>query len=154
MRLPRWLLISLIAVSAVALVAVPAWWWTVIPRRTGQEFLDAFDTQDVDRANELLTNATCKIEWRSGTPSRYVQFTLESGHKLNMVNDSKLVPVKRDLRDLILGQQRITAKAGAAYTVAFSPDGRLLSRGPNPVVTFYATRKGVRSDSRESTARP
>src|SRR5438093_363244 len=97
MRIPRGLLVSLIVVTAVPLLVVPTWLWVEMPRQTGQAFLDAFESQQVDRANNLLTNATCKIEQWTGTPSRYVQFTLETGHKLNMVNNSELVAVKRNL---------------------------------------------------------
>lgn len=54
MELPRWLLVSLIAISAVALLALPAWLWVQMPRWTAQKFVAAIEARDVDRINELL----------------------------------------------------------------------------------------------------
>jgi hypothetical protein len=38
MRLPRWLVVSLLAVSVLAVPGAGAWWWVTWPERTANQF--------------------------------------------------------------------------------------------------------------------
>jgi hypothetical protein len=60
MRIPRWLLVVLIAVSALALLAFPAWLWIEMPRWTAANFAAAIEARDVDRANGLLVDGSMR----------------------------------------------------------------------------------------------
>jgi hypothetical protein len=62
MKLPRWLLVILLVASAVALVAVPAWLWVEMPRRTATRFMSAIEAGDAERMNELLAGSVCMID--------------------------------------------------------------------------------------------
>lgn len=61
MKLRRWLMLSLIAVSSVALLAVPAWLWVEKPRRTARAFIVALQASDEGRVNALLTSGVCYV---------------------------------------------------------------------------------------------
>src|SRR5262245_44948748 len=98
MRLPRWLLVSLIAVSAVALVAVPAWLWVEVPLRTAKQFIAAIEASDVDTVNRLLSNAKCEIT-ESG---HYLRFVLRDEGQFYLRPQATLVP--RAAYDVIVGR--------------------------------------------------
>jgi hypothetical protein len=108
MRLPRWLLVTLIAVSGVALVAVPVWLWVEMPHRTAVRFIGAFESHDIVTANELLTDSSCTLE--TTTDSSGMTFAQLGGKQSFTLLKVRIVPVRRDLRELILGQQRLVAQ--------------------------------------------
>src|SRR5262249_4057286 len=70
MKLPRWLLISLIAASAVALLAVPVWLWVEMPRWTAEKFVAAIAAGDAETANRMLDNA--KVEFRANRVPEFI----------------------------------------------------------------------------------
>ena len=123
MRNPRWLLMFLIAVSAVALVVVPAWLWVEIPRWTAKKFIAAIEARDEVRANAIVTD-TLVILVASKPP-------VDIDRGLNISN-SKLVPVTRTVNDLIIGQKRMIVKTKNDHEIG---------------VTFLASWKGVTTDS-------
>src|SRR5262245_30663657 len=45
MRLPRWLVLSLLGTSALTLVLTTLWWWSTWPERTAREFIAAIEQQ-------------------------------------------------------------------------------------------------------------
>jgi hypothetical protein len=48
MKLPRWLLWSLLSISVVAALAAAGWWWVTWPERTAREFIELLFI-DIDR---------------------------------------------------------------------------------------------------------
>jgi len=77
MRLPRWVVVSLIAASVVALVAVPAWLWVEMPRRTAMKFAAIIDSNDATAANQLMINVRCARTWNG-------QWSLTVTHRDNI----------------------------------------------------------------------
>jgi hypothetical protein len=111
-RIPRWLLVSLIGLSAIALVAVPAWLWVEMPRRTAAKFVAAVQANDLDRANKLLADATCDFHtYEDYKP--FVGFTFSTkafGKLVVSLSDAKIVPVPRSFRDLLFGEQLLVIR--------------------------------------------
>jgi hypothetical protein len=54
MRIPRWLLVILIAVSAGAALVASGWWWVTWPERTAREFVAFLSEGNLDAANRML----------------------------------------------------------------------------------------------------
>jgi hypothetical protein len=102
MHLPRWLLVSLIAVSGVALVAVPAWLWVEMPRRTAERFVAAAKTRDTDTLTELLGACECDGSGR-------LRIKLNNGETIEFGETGYYV-VPRSLAEMLLGRQSILEK--------------------------------------------
>jgi hypothetical protein len=115
MKLPRWLLVSLIGLSAVALLVMPTWLWVETPRWTAQKFVAAIESHNVGTANELLTDAACGFreirELREAAPpTKYVRLEdFQNRSEVNFVG-VRIVPIRRDFRDLTLGRQRMVVE--------------------------------------------
>jgi hypothetical protein len=108
MRLPRWLLVSLITVSAVAMLAVPAWLWVEMPRWTAMAFRDAFEAGDSDRVNELFANAGCTAVG----PSQ-LEMSFRRGPTLFYANP-RISLLDRGFEDVICGRQAMSMDYGWA----------------------------------------
>src|SRR5262245_60481821 len=50
MRLPRWLVVSLLTVSVLALPGAAAWWWVSWPDRTARQFVERMTSDQNDRS--------------------------------------------------------------------------------------------------------
>src|SRR5262245_24296917 len=103
MRLPRWLLVTLLTMSALAALAVAAWLWIAMPRRTAERFVAAIDAGNEDEAKSLLTNAECRIGSAAAT------FHWSAHHSDNSCSISTPASqmLSRDLRDIVFGHQRL-----------------------------------------------
>lgn len=55
MKLPRWLVISMLSVSVLAVPGAAAWWWVNWPDQTAREFIALIHEQRENEANELLS---------------------------------------------------------------------------------------------------
>jgi hypothetical protein len=98
MRFPRWVLVTLIVVSVAVLLAVPAWIWIDMPRRMAARLVTAIETDDFEEANELVTGATFL--------SMSIEPIIPPTHTIN-IEYLNLVVAPRNLRELILGHQRL-----------------------------------------------
>src|SRR5262245_18233886 len=79
MRLPRWLVVSLLSASVFVVLGAGAWWWVTWPERTINRFLNAAKSGDIDawrslQGDEVLLTLdqnyspqdfTVAISWRS-----------------------------------------------------------------------------------------
>jgi hypothetical protein len=111
MRLPRWLVVALIAVSAVALLAVPAWLWVEMPRRTARAFIAAVQASDEDRVNALLTNGVC---YDMETDEHLLRIDPPYGPAVRFVPSRCHISMdRRTASDIITGQQSIAVDTGA-----------------------------------------
>jgi hypothetical protein len=105
MRLPRWLLVSLIGMSAVALVVLPAWIWIEMPRRTARAFIAAVQAGDEDRVNAILTSGVC---YDMGTDDHLLRIDPPYGpSELFVPSRCHISTEKRTVSDIIKGQQLI-----------------------------------------------
>jgi hypothetical protein len=60
MKLPRWLVVSLLSASTIAVLGACAWWWVTWPDRTLQKFVAFMQIQDFDEVNALMQ---CPARW-------------------------------------------------------------------------------------------
>ena len=54
MKLPKWLVATLIAVSVLAPAIIIGWWWITWPDRTLREFIELVDQGKLDQADDLM----------------------------------------------------------------------------------------------------
>jgi hypothetical protein len=120
----RRLLVSLIVVSLVALVLMPALIWVSRPERTASALLFAFNDGDIDAFNSLVVDLDFVLDPHG--PTYVDEQTINIGH-------ARLVPVARKFHDYLAGVQRL----------------RLLypSRDDEVGVTFIAGPESVSTDA-------
>jgi hypothetical protein len=53
MKLPRWLVVTLLSASVLAVLGAGAWWWVTWPARTVNEFFLAMSEERYDDAQRL-----------------------------------------------------------------------------------------------------
>jgi hypothetical protein len=78
MRLPRWLVLSLLSASVLAVattLVAGVWWWSTAPERTARRFAALLANQDLDAANEMLSQGPSgeyrESGWLVGNPDNY-----------------------------------------------------------------------------------
>ena len=54
MKLPRWLVITLLSISALAILSVPIWWYVRWPERTAHEFADLLAQGRFEEAKKMI----------------------------------------------------------------------------------------------------
>jgi hypothetical protein len=104
MRIPRWLVMSLIGVSVVAPVAFLAWLWIDMPRRTAVAFAEATNNRNAVRTNQLLVNARCELPSKS--ESTILRFRIRTGGTW-IFSDVQMRLAKRELWDVLRGNHPI-----------------------------------------------
>src|SRR5262245_56178735 len=57
MKLPRWLVVTLLSASLVAMLAYGAWWWVTWPERTMNRFVEAARASDVNEWRRLQSDS-------------------------------------------------------------------------------------------------
>src|SRR5262245_58623028 len=62
MRPPRWLLVTLLTASVLAVLGAGAWWWATWPERTAKEFVDAVNVEELERAESVLTQESIPLD--------------------------------------------------------------------------------------------
>jgi hypothetical protein len=60
MRIPRWLVVTLLSASVLAVLGAGAWWWITWPERTARKFVAFVIVQNADGVFEI--NASDKFE--------------------------------------------------------------------------------------------
>jgi hypothetical protein len=58
MKLPRWLVISMLSSSVLAVLAAAGWWWVTWPERTAREFVDLLGSGRRDNARRMFHDGT------------------------------------------------------------------------------------------------
>src|SRR5262245_32919101 len=59
MRVPRWLLATMLCVSVLVTLGLGGWWWVVWPERTASEFFDCVERGHTDEATGMLAIHRC-----------------------------------------------------------------------------------------------
>lgn len=54
MKLPRWLVVCMLSISALSVLGAAGWWWVTWPERTARRFVDSIVAQRVDAANKMM----------------------------------------------------------------------------------------------------
>ena len=55
MKLPRWLVIGMLASSVLLVLAAAGWWWVTWPQRTARGFVELIAAKQWDEARRMLT---------------------------------------------------------------------------------------------------
>jgi hypothetical protein len=104
MRLPRWLVVSLLTTSVFTVVGAGAWWWLTWPERAAREFQSLLAQRKWDDASAMLLYAGVDyppdtvMAWLAG--SNQDELTLEP-------QPWTLTDVCRGRRQFKLGQKRV-----------------------------------------------
>ena len=79
MKLPRWLVVSMLGVSVLAVVAAAGWWWITWPQRTIREFSESIVRGKFEQTNPMLVGATWEVGTDGGSPTLEVVYKDGSG---------------------------------------------------------------------------
>jgi hypothetical protein len=101
MTLPRWLVVSLMTVSALATLAAGAWWWVTWPERTASQFCELVHDLRFDDASRMCsTNLIPVLDSCARNPDGWdVHADMHS---------------TRILRDVLLGRHRTDLFVGTS----------------------------------------
>jgi hypothetical protein len=88
MKLPRWLIVSMLTASALALLGAGAWWWVTWPERTAVAFVHLMCDERFEEARSIAH--------------------IEESFFRPMLgwNAARIVRVPRSVPDVILGRQQ------------------------------------------------
>src|SRR5262245_47702773 len=95
MKLPRWLVVTMLATSTLALLAFAGWWWVTWPERTFAKFKSLIAAGKFDEANALVTN-----------PDHVVNYARFSGKVLQGAIDDLFVAESQSPTDVLTGERR------------------------------------------------
>jgi hypothetical protein len=104
MRLPRWLVVSLLSVSMVAVLSAGTWWWVTWPDRTARKF------------TTLMADGNWKETMRM-TDREKIQYLVLADEFQIKWDDENLLSASRNVIDVLLARQsfRIPANEGQAF---------------------------------------
>jgi 4-amino-4-deoxy-L-arabinose transferase-like glycosyltransferase len=98
MRLPRWLVVSLLAVSVLAVLGACAWWYVTWPERTFTTFKSKVEAGKFSEANALVTN-----------PDRVVNYARFQGSQWAGVPgnlDTAFIAERPSLTNVVMSERR------------------------------------------------
>lgn len=96
MKLPRWLVVSLLTLSVFALSSAGAWWWVTWPVRTAREFVTLVENLEWELANDMVTpDAQKNAHW-----IEYERVDTEDLWSIGL-----LFPNQRSLTDILCARQ-------------------------------------------------
>jgi hypothetical protein len=113
LRLPRWLVVSLLAASVLAVLGYGAWWWVTWPERTGREHFELLQQGRFAVAAKMLNPPASYVETiehesdnEHMAPGEYWQLAMKTAKFEG--------GLKRTVLDIILGRQDVlmTHEAG------------------------------------------
>jgi hypothetical protein len=61
MKLPQWLVVSLLSASVLAVLGAGVWWWVTWPERTARHFIELINTEDLAGARRKLTSESTPL---------------------------------------------------------------------------------------------
>jgi hypothetical protein len=116
MRLPRWLIVSLLTVSALAVLSTGMWWWVTWPERTAREFVELVRLAQFDEAERVAP-------FLRGPGSTFARDELLVHRPRARINQS------RSLSDIILGRLRFKFLYGEDLAEGYFTYGYEVERG-------------------------
>jgi hypothetical protein len=115
MRMPRWLLVSLLLASVLGIFGAGAWWWTIWPEQTVRSFAELTAAADLRGANELCPTfraeacTVCHSVRIENMPSADPPFDPGSSlaflWQLQRSNQSPVQPLRQPVSDRLFGRQ-------------------------------------------------
>src|SRR5262245_19208951 len=81
MKLPRCPVVSLLSVSVLAVLAVPAWWWITWPERTALEFAKIVVARRIEETSHIVPGNSFRDELRLRYEQDAAFTTLEYGSR-------------------------------------------------------------------------
>ena len=118
MKLPRWLVIGMLASSVLAVLAAVGWWWVTWPERTAREFVELLAAKELDEARRMLVAPPPE----NPRPGLIILVAAAANW-----NPQKVQPKRRSLLDIFAARQSFYATEGWFYWVE---RGKICS-GPN-----------------------
>jgi hypothetical protein len=110
MRIPRWLVISMLNTSLLAVLAAAGWWWVTWPDRTARQFVELIAAGNLEQAQSMM-----------GPPETIVLFPPR--------NWSEVEPESRSVTDLLSGTRKFRTSNPAPFTFTVQR-GRIVERWP------------------------
>jgi hypothetical protein len=92
MKLSRWLVVTLLTLSALSVLGAAAWWWVTWPERTAREFIRSIASHDEATWKAMIgPNETSHLFWlvRTHTPQDW----------------RSVEPASRSLTDVVMGRR-------------------------------------------------
>jgi hypothetical protein len=125
MKLPRWLLWTMLTCSVVSALAAAGWWWVTWPDRTVRRFLD-----DSSYRNSIVESPGYLSQFPSldrGMISHWTLALVDDYHQ-----NHRLKPLPRTLLDMIMARQafEIFEVNGHMYCIGAEGDALLLDLRP------------------------
>jgi hypothetical protein len=102
MKMPRWLVIGLLAASAFLLLATAGWWWVTWPQRTAREFVDCMARGGIDDAM-IMMGKTLRADFAVDRQGGYADYCHEWQRRCANMPDVLLW--NRDWSDVVRGCQ-------------------------------------------------
>src|SRR5262245_3647686 len=97
MKLPRWLLMTMLLSSVVSALALGGWWWVTWPERTAREFLSLMSQGTIDDAKAMLAVEPC---------FRGTQYPIGRDEGSITWQISRCIAQPRTASDILYGRQR------------------------------------------------
>lgn len=110
MKLPRWLVVCMLATSVLAVVCAVVWWWVTWPERTAREFVARIEAGNFQAAAQMTRDG----QWSAAT----------SGIDLTSFLQTQLIFETRSPRDVLDGQVRF--RVGSAPYQFAAERGRIM----------------------------
>lgn len=110
MKLPRWLILTMLVVSVAAVLAAAGWWWVSWPERTAREFVERIAAGEFRGAAEMLDpRPDCSF---------YVIVDVPAGEEQPIWLNSRLRPLPRSFVDVVYARRDFHMDGmGAEFTV-------------------------------------
>ena len=100
MRFPRWLVVTLLSVSLMAVLGAGGWWWVTWPTKTANRFVNLLlDNQRVEAARLMINHQDMMAQETQEGPT-----VVDDGEPPNWT-PQKLTPESRSLLDIVACRQ-------------------------------------------------
>ena len=145
MKLPRWLVIAMLASSVLLVLAATAWWWVTWPERTAREFVELIAAHKWDEARRMI---------RSAPTPRPAWIVLEPELDSPGWAPWKIQPASRTLWDVLCARQQFQLREGQRIEVERGTiDAGMMQWVLEDFVRKFGLRTGESSDSIEQRGR-
>jgi hypothetical protein len=124
-RLPRWLVVSLLSASVLAMLGAGVWWWVTWPERTAAAVPNLVSENRWDELRSIA-NLNSALAWRTLDNPNPVQFSKLPRSLLDVISGRQrfLIQQRMSVRDIDLEVKlTFTAQNGSLMDFERSSDG-------------------------------
>jgi hypothetical protein len=104
MKLPRWLVVTLLSASLLAVLGAGAWWWVTWPERTALRFVTCVSMRQIKNVNGLLLIESDRVRRDIDVAASLHRFSHGEDYRSFMADARQ--KGRRTLVDWILSRQR------------------------------------------------